>query len=532
MSGVAVEPDLAEEEVLGEVMLVFRDRHPSLRAVLDASAAYGDRDYLVEGERRLTFGQHHGAAASIAQHLQEQYGVTNGMRVAILGANSLEWVATFWAVVGIGGVAVALNNWWAGSELAQGLADADPALLVTDEQSLARLPEPPSCPVLVMERDIRPLLEAPTESQLPAAEIGEDDPAVILFTSGTTGKAKGAVHTHRNLVGLLQIQRFITESRVPPGITVPPGRVFTTSPLFHVSGLHSGVVANLFQGWTTVWQLGRFDPLAVMATIERERCTSWSTVPTAIWRVINHPERSRFDLSSLFHIGGGGAAFSPSLQTKMRESVGPQLSSGLGYGLTEGTSLATVASSDDLRVHPTTSGRPVPTVQVEIRDEEGRQVPDGQEGEIYIHGPLVMLGYWRNKEATDAVIGPGRWLRTGDIGYMQDGLLFLSTRRYDLILRGGENVYPVEIENCLEGHADVEECVVLGLPHEELGQEVTAIVVPKSGVDLDFEELAGFVRERLAYFKVPSRWILRTTALPRTASGKVVRPEVMAELTG
>jgi acyl-CoA synthetase (AMP-forming)/AMP-acid ligase II len=216
----------------------------------------------------------------------------------------------------------------------------------------------------------------------------------------------------------------------------------------------------------------------------------------------------------------------------MRESVGPQLSSGLGYGLTEGTSLATVASNDDLRVHPTTSGRPVPTVQVEIRDEAGRHVPDGQEGEIYIHGPLVMLGYWRNKEATDAVIGPGRWLRTGDIGHMQDGLLFLSTRRYDLILRGGENVYPVEIENCLEGHADIDECVVLGLPHEELGQEVAAVVVLKPGVELDVDALTSFVRERLAYFKVPSRWILRTTALPRTASGKVVRPDVMTELTG
>jgi acyl-CoA synthetase (AMP-forming)/AMP-acid ligase II len=530
MSGVVLSPDLAEEDVLGERMLVFRERRRSLRAVLDDSRDYAGRDYLVEGERRLTYTQHHAAAAAIARHLQDQYAVGAGTRVAILGGNCLEWVATFWAVVGIGGVAVALSSWWSGAELAQGLANAEPALLVADEESLARLPEPPSYPVLVMERDVRPMLDAPAGLPLPPADIGEDDPAVILFTSGTTGQAKGAVHTHRNLVGLVQIQRYISESRVPPGITMPPGRVFTTSPLFHVSGLHSGVVANLAQGWTTVWQLGRFDPVAVMATIERERCTSWSTVPTAIWRVINHPERSRFDLSSLFHIGGGGAAFSPSLQTQMRESIGAQLSSGLGYGLTEGTSLATVASNDDLRLHPTTSGRPVPTVQVEIRNENGAPLPDGQEGEIYLRGPLVMLGYWRNKDATDAIIGPGRWLRTGDIGYLQDGLLFLSTRRYDLILRGGENVYPVEIENCLEGHPDIEECVVLGLPHEELGQEVAAVVVPKSGIDLDFDELSSYVRERLAYFKVPSRWIVRTTELPRTASGKVVRPDVMAEL--
>ena len=532
MSDTGLQPDLVEEEVLGEPMLVFRERRRSLRDVLDDSLEYADRDYLVEGERRLTYAQHHAAAAGIARHLQDQYAVSNGTRVAILGANSLDWVATFWAVVGLGAVAVALSSWWSGPELAHGLADAEPALLVADEESLAKLSEKPSCPVIVMERDIRPLLDAPAGLQLPPVEIGEDEPAVILFTSGTTGRAKGAVHTHRNIVGLVQIQRYISESRVPPGITMPPGRVFTTSPLFHVSGLHSGVVANLAQGWTTVWQLGRFDPVAVMATIERERCTSWSTVPTAIWRVINHPERSRFNLSSLFHIGGGGAAFSPSLQTQMRESIGAQLSSGLGYGLTEGTSLATVASHDDLQAHPTTSGRPVPTVQVEIRDENGAPLPDGEEGEICLRGPLVMLGYWRNKDATDAIIGPGRWLRTGDIGYLQDGLLFLSSRRYDLILRGGENVYPVEIENCLEGHPGVEECVVLGLPHDELGQEVAAVVVPKSDVDLDFDELARFVRQRLAYFKVPSRWILRTTELPRTASGKVVRPDVMAELTG
>ncbi len=520
---------LVEEDVLGERMAVFANRHRSLRELLDASAQHGGREYLVDGDRRLTFAEHHRAVANVAAALRDVYGVRPGDRVAILGANRLEWVVTFWATVVVGAVAVGMNAWWSGEELAYGLDDADPVLLVADDKRLGRLGGRPRCRVARMD-ELTALLTGGAAT-MPDVPVDEDDPAVILYTSGTTGRPKGAVHSHRCLVGLEQVQAHIAASRpLPPGYVPPPARILTTAPLFHVSGLHSSVVANAGSGATTVWQTGRFDPVEVMRVIEREKCTQWSSVPTAVWRVVNHPDVSRFDLSSLQHVGGGGSSWSPALQQRMREVFGMWFSWGVGYGLTEGGALSASASAADLREHPTTVGRPVATVQVEIRDADGNRLPDGEEGEIWIRGPLVMLGYWRNQAATEAVLGPGRWLRSGDFGAMSDGRLFVATRRHDLILRAAENVYPVEVENVLEEHDDVAECVVVGLPHEELGQEVAAVVVPREGADVDESTLASYVATRMAHFKVPTRWFLTPTPLPRTATGKVVRGQVLDRL--
>jgi acyl-CoA synthetase (AMP-forming)/AMP-acid ligase II len=297
-----------------------------------------------------------------------------------------------------------------------------------------------------------------------------------------------------------------------------------SSPLFHVSGLHNAAIALLAQGSTVVWNVGRFDPAVALETIERERCTAWSIVPTTAWRVVNHPDVDRYDLSSVVQVGGGAAPISGALQQRLREvfpNAAPRL--GIGYGMTESSSLATTAGGPDLLEHPDTVGRPIATTQVEIRDADGNPVPDGVEGEIHIRSPLVMLGYWRKPEATAATILPGRWLKTGDIGTIRDGLLYLSARRSDLILRGGENVYPAEVENCLEAHPAVRECVVLGVPHEELGEEVMAIVVPRDGQTPDPDELRAYIGERLAGYKVPSKWDIRSEPLPRNATGKVLR---------
>jgi acyl-CoA synthetase (AMP-forming)/AMP-acid ligase II len=323
------------------------------------------------------------------------------------------------------------------------------------------------------------------------------------------------------MICLVQAQQSVIASRVPPGFELPPGRALTSTPLFHVSGLHSGVVACLGAGNTTVWQDGRFDPISTLQVIEREKCTSWTTMPTLLWRVVNEPRAKEFDTSSLFHIGGGGAAWSAALQQGIRDTFGEHVTWGIGYGQTECCGLATTSSFSDLLEHPDNVGKPVATVQ--LRVDGG---PDGV-GEIFIRGPMNMLGYWGNDAATKAVLDEQRWLRTGDLGEIRDGLLFLSTRRTDLILRGAENVYPAEIENCLEGHPGVDEVVVVGLPDDEFGQIVAAIVVPSEGAALDESELTEFVKARLAYFKVPSRWLISDEPLPRTATGKVVRAEVL-----
>jgi acyl-CoA synthetase (AMP-forming)/AMP-acid ligase II len=495
--------DLAEEEVLGVRLTVFRDRHRSLRSLLDASLAFGDRDYLVDGDRRISYADHHAAVRRVAAWLAEQ-GVGKGDRVAVLGRNSIEWVVTFWATVSLGAIAVGLNAWWSKEELEFGIADCDPKLLVDDMAV------------------VRPLVEGAEPASFVDADVDEDDPAVIIYTSGTTGRAKGATHSHRNLIGLVQAQQAVAASRIPPGVTLPPARILATTPLFHVAGLHSGVVAALGAGSTVIWQPGRFDPDATLATIERERVTSWTSVPTTVWRVVHHPRVGDYDTSSLRHIGGGGASWSPALQDKMREVFGDDLAYGIGYGLTESTGLATSTSYLELREHPETVGRPAPTVEVKVIPETS---------EICIRGPLIMLGYWRNDEATRAVIDDERWLHSGDLGEMRDGLLYLTTRRTDLILRGGENVYPVEIENCLEAHPSVAEAAVVGVPDEELGQQVCAVVVPLPGHALDDAHLSAHVKERLAYFKVPSRWVVRDDPLPRNASGKVLRAQVLSTLS-
>jgi acyl-CoA synthetase (AMP-forming)/AMP-acid ligase II len=375
---------------------------------------------------------------------------------------------------------------------------------------------------------ITPLLSG-SDVDFPVAEVAEDDPADIVYTSGTTGRPKGATHSHRNLVGLVQAQQSVAASRIPAGITLPPARVLTTTPLFHVSGLHSGVVAGLGSGSTTIWQPGRFDPEQTLALIEREKVTNWTSVPTTVWRVVHHPKVGDYDTSTLRHIGGGGAAWSPALQDGMRAAFGEHISYGIGYGLTESTGLATSASYAELREHPDSVGRPAPTVEVKVVDPATGEPTDGT-GEICIRGPLNMLGYWRNPEATSAVLDAERWLHSGDLGELRDGMLYLTTRRTDLILRGAENVYPMEIENCLEGHPAVAEVAVLGVPDEELGQQVLAVVVPHPGAAVDEADLAAYVKERLAYFKVPSRWVVRTDPLPRNATGKLVRADVLRTL--
>jgi acyl-CoA synthetase (AMP-forming)/AMP-acid ligase II len=524
--------------VLGAPVRVFRDRPASLRALLERSAAYGDAEYLVWEGRRLTFAEHARQVASVAAALRQRFGVGPGDRVAILAANRPEWIVTFWAAVSLGAIAVALNGWWAGAEIAHGLEDAEPRLLVGDAPRLARLAgRRLALPVVEMERDFAALAGFAPDAALPDVPLAEDDPAVILYTSGTTGRARGAVHTHRNVGAYLRLGAFhgarlllwLAARGVPPPPPLPPCALVST-PLFHVSGLYAGAVVALAHGIKTVWTAGRFDAGRVLELVERERVTNWGPMGTMVHRLLRHPDAGRRDLSSLRVVGSGGAPLSRELQAAMCEAFpNARASLGIGYGLTESTALLTLIAGAELEAHPDSVGRPLPTVELEIRDDAGRALREGEEGEICARGPMVMRGYWRDPAATAAALAPGRWLRTGDVGRLASGRLFVNARRRDLILRGGENVYPAEIEQCLEAHPDVGEAAVVGVDHPELGQEVKAIVVPAPGRRPEPGALAEFVRGRLAAFKVPVHWELREAPLPRNAAGKVMKPVLVGE---
>ena len=536
--------ELAQEEVLGAPAAVFRARPPSLRALLAESAARGDAEYLVVDDgRRFSYAEHARRVASLAAALHARFGVGPGDRVAILAANGPEWIHAFWAAVSLGAVCVGLNGWWVRDEILYGLGDADPKLLLGDRKRLARIDGASlRMPVVELESELEALIASQPGAALPETPLAEDDPATILYTSGTTGRPKGAVCTHRAVVALTQLQLFhgirmfllaAARGQLPPpeAQAAPPPCNLVATPLFHVSGLYTGAVAGLATGIKTVWTTGRFDPEKVMRLIERERVTAWGPMGTMVHRVVHHPDVGRYDLSTITAIGSGGAPIPPSLLARMRE-VFPRARAalGIGYGLTESGSLATLNWGDELEARPGSVGRPLPTVEVSIRDLDGQPVAAGVEGEVWIRSPLVMKEYWRRPQETAQALAPGRWLRTGDVGRLdEDGHLYLNSRRRDLILRGAENVYPVEIEHCLEAHPDVAEAAVVGVAHEELGQEVKAIVVPRTGLDEAAcaalpAALARWCGDRLAYYKVPAHWELRRAPLPRNATGKVLKP--------
>jgi acyl-CoA synthetase (AMP-forming)/AMP-acid ligase II len=533
--------ETAVENVLGAPVQVFRQRRRSLGELLLASAAHGEKEYLVYEGRRVTYAEHLRLVASVAASFRERFGVGPGDRVAILAANCPAWIVSFWAATSLGAIAVGLNGWWARNEILYGLGDCEPRLLVGDARRLARIEGAKlGCPVVRVEEDFDALERYAAQAPLPAAPTGEDDPAAILYTSGTTGRPKGAVNTHRGILALVQLQLFhgtrlflaqLEALRgAPPAAAQPPQQtVLVNAPLFHVSGLYTGVVTSLATGIRTVWMAGRFDARRVMETIEKERVTSWGPMGTMAHRVVHHPDVGRYDLSSVRTLGSGGAPVAPELQARLREVFpNARASFGLGYGSTECTALATLNFGEELERHPRSVGRPLPTVEIEIRDDSGRALPEGAEGEIAVRSPLVMREYWRRPEATAEAIAPGRWLRTGDWGRMQDGRLTLDSRRRDLILRGAENVYPAEIELRLEAHPDVREAAVVGVDHPELGQEVKAVVVPEPGRRLDTSALARWVADALAYFKVPAHWELREEPLPRNATGKVLKHLLVA----
>ena len=525
--------ELTEEEVLGERVRVFANRARSLRDVLLRGREFADAEYLVfrdgDRDRRYTFGDHEKLVASAAAALSDRFGVGPGDRVAILAANCPEWIISFWATVSLGAICAGLNGWWTEDEIRHAVENSKPKLLIADRKRAARVTSDLDVPILIVEDDFEALLASYPGADLPTQPIAESDPAVILYTSGTTGRAKGVVHTHGNVTNMLMVS-FFHGARLmmadPKQAELPQlaNSILVTSPLFHVSGLHCAAVTAMAGGAKTVWPMGRFDPKTTLELIEREQVTGWGYTATVFHRLVNHPKVQDYDLSSFRSVGGGGSPI-PAPLIEKAHALFPQCSHtmGVGYGLTEGTALGTLNAGEELTDDPSSVGRPVPTVEIEIRDERGRSVAEGEEGEIHLRGPLVMREYWEDPEATKAAIKPGRWLNTGDVGRLQGGKLYIASRKRDLILRGGENVYPFEIEQRLEAHPAIAEAAVIGVDHEEFGQEVKAVVVFEKGQESAAEALGRWVADALAYYKVPSLWETRKLPLPRNATGKVLK---------
>ncbi len=550
--------EVTTEDVLGRPMQVYAQRMRSLREVTDAAAGRGDdATFLVYGDRTYGFRTFVEASYGVGHALAERCGIGPGDRVAVLSQNNPEWCLAFWGTVAQGAILVGLNGWWKADEILYGLQDSGAAVLVADRKRFERIADrldeaPDLAHVFLIGADPADIAGVTGSAKLhrfdeltttpaaapPAAEIAEDDTAVIFYTSGTTGKPKGAMSTHRSMIANLQNTIYMTVAGAmasPSGDSVlgsssSPTVSLLTSPLFHVSGCHSGLVVGLMAGIKIVIPEGRFDPLTALELIQDHKVTVWATVPTMVWRVCEHPARHDYDTSTVTSVAFGGSPSADELQRKVAETFPNVRTTTNAYGLTETSSVATVIGGEDAKRKPWSVGPPVPTVEVRIVGPTGEPLGQGQTGEVCIRGPILMKGYWDKPEDTAEAIDGEGWLHTGDIGHLdEEGFLAITDRKKDMIIRGGENIYCVEIENRLVEHPAVADAAIIGVPHAELGEEVKAVVQVDPGHSLSEDEVRDWVRAELADFKVPAYVDIRTEPLPRNASGKLLKNVLRGE---
>jgi acyl-CoA synthetase (AMP-forming)/AMP-acid ligase II len=539
LSGPGAPFERTVEDVLGAPVEVFVQRPRNLVQVLqDAVAQFGDRPYLLFPHETVTFSALPARTAAYAKVLADEYGVRKGDRVAFASANSLPYALAEWATVVLGGIIVGLNGWWTGPELAYGVQLTSPKVLFGDEARLDRLAEvgitDGDVPLIPFETLVEQVAaRADTGVALPEVAIDEDDPFMILFTSGTTGRPKGATLTHRNLVHMGSAMAFgravsMLVNGIVPSPDAPPPASICATPFFHISGTAPLFMTGARFGSTLIFPPpGRWDPGTHLRLTAEHRVSAWSGVPTQFWRMLEHPDFDAFDLSSLTLVSSGGAPFPPELMRVLNEKI-PTAQLSNGYGMSESMGAGTLLSGARYVTHRESVGAPYPTIEVQIRDDDRAVLPEGEVGEICLRGAVVFRGYWDDPEATAAVLDAERWYHSGDYGRIDDGVLWLESRMRDLILRGGENIYPMEIEHRLIEHPDIADAAVIGVEHRTLGQEVKAFVVLHEGASLEPAAVREWAGQSLAPFKVPA-YVEFRDSLPYTQTGKVMKHELERE---
>jgi len=529
--------EIVEADVAGRRVRVFKNGPPSLRALFDGARARGDAPFLVYEDERWSFADTMACVDALGAALALR-GVRPGDRVAIAMRNTPEWVVSFAAITSIGAISVSLNAWWTTEELDYALRDSGSSVVIADGERVARIsPLLDALPLRVLAVRVPHALPAGVErwedavvpgAELPKVALHPDMDATILYTSGTTGHPKGAVSTHRAVLSALQAfacRSLINAARgVGPKQARPspwPTSFILVVPLFHVTGCVPVMLSCFAAGYKLV-MMHKWDPARALELIERERVTQFVGVPTQSWDLLESPEFAKRDTSSLAAVGGGGAPAPPELVRRIDRSFA-SARPGIGYGMTETNAYGPGNAGDDYLRKPTSCGRVVPIVEMRVTDETGRVLGPDEVGELWFRGPNLIRGYWNRPEATAETIVDG-WLRTGDIGRIdEEGFVTVQDRAKDMVLRAGENVYCAEVEAALYEHPDVYEAAVFGVPHERLGEEVAAAIVPKPGRTLEPDALRAFLAEHLAPFKIPTRIRIEREPLPRNPAGKILK---------
>ena len=528
--------ETVETMVRGVSMRVWKHAPATAAEAFLAARRHGAREFLVYGDERVTYDGFARAVLAVSALLRER-GLNKGDRVALAMRNLPEWPVVFLGALLAGAIAVPLNGWWTGTELAYGLSDSGARFVFADAERLARLKNlPPSVEHVFVTRVANPpadvtvleeIIGAPAhwhrlpERPMPDVALLPEDDATIFYTSGTTGAAKGALGTHRALTTNIFAQSFsLTRNAMRSGTEAPPPRQRVTllaAPFFHVIGSLSVLLPNMAAGGKLVL-MRKFDPEEALALIAREKVTVTGGVPAVALALLEQAEGH--DLPSLELVTYGGAPCPVSLANDVRARL--HAMPGQGWGMTETSATCTTHSGQDYLSRPASCGPALPVCRLKVM-EGGKELPPGRPGELWAFGPNIVKGYWNRPEATAERFQDG-WLKTGDLAVLdEEGFCTILDRAEDMLIRGGENIYCSEVENVLTQHPAVADAALVGLSHPLLGEVPAAAVQLKAGATVSEDVLKDFAGERLAAFKVPVHFRLSQNPLPRNQAGKLVK---------
>ena len=529
-------------DVRGITIRNYASAPGSLRELWLASTAFSEREYLIYQEERWTYAEAHQQVASLANWLVQQ-GVQPGDTVAIAMRNYPEWMLSYWAILSIGATVVGMNAWWVTAEMDYALKDSDPKVMILDVERYERVQDlVGDIKVVGVRMEETPGVTSwanvmQTGGELPDVEVDSDSDACIFYTSGTTGRPKGAQLTHRGCIAnvmsiafwgatqtALGVRKGLLEADAEPVIPVS----LVTTPLFHVTA-NNCVAQGTTLGGGKLVHLYRWDAGEALRLIEQEKITGLTGVPVMAREVISHPDFATTDTSSLLSLGGGGAQLQPDLVGKIDTSV-KNARPNTGYGMTETCGIITSISGDYFIDKPASCGPAMPCYEAKCVNANGQSVATGETGELWVKGSQVIRGYLNREKETAEDIADG-WLRTGDIAYIDsDGFIFIVDRLKDMVLRGGENVYCAEVESAMYENEAIAECSVFGVPDDRLGEEVGIAVYCKTGTSVTADELRAHCEPFIARHKIPRYFWFMDEALPRNASGKFLKRELRETL--
>ncbi|HLU91450.1 MAG TPA: class I adenylate-forming enzyme family protein [Pedomonas sp.] len=534
--------EMGEVMVRGHRMRAFVQASYNLSALFARMASFGERDFVVEEDRRTTYAQGHALAAAIAAMLRDDYGVKPGDRVAIAMRNRLEWMTGFIAASAIGAVPALLNSRGAAEEMRYCVDAVETRVVLADAQRAEALASGGYAGTII-DVDGAAFAEALARHEgaaLPMSGAGVDDPAAILFTSGTTGQPKGAVLSHRAILNGLMIGQhrgteFAIHTAAALGMDLqtlianaPQGASLLIFPLFHISGVSAVFLSCITRGDKIVIQR-RWDAETALRLIEQERISAMSGPPSVIWDLVRAPSRETYDVASLRSLGTGGQGLALNLLQAMQKAF-PHAVIGGGYGCTETAGAISMAMGEAYVSRPECSGQFHPIVEIKTVDDEGRDLPAGEMGELCVRGPTVMIGYWGRPEDTAKTIDADGWLRTGDVGFVDaQGYVTIADRKTDMVISSGENIYCAEVERVLMMHPEIAEAATFGVPDERLGERLVAAIGLHAGSALTPGDVQAHVGRHLAAYKVPAEIQLRDQPLPRNVTGKIDKRRLRAE---